>query len=149
MGARTRLEAHYIRLVADQAGELHFADVRTALAPADFAPPAPLLHLSAGFAAERFVFLAAPEGWFGDWHPAPRRQVFVFLSGEIEVEASDGQRRRFLPGDCLLMEDTTGKGHATRNVGTGEVLMAVTQLPDDATLSAAPGPRSPERAADQ
>jgi hypothetical protein len=48
--------------------------------------------------------------------------------GEIEVQASDGERRRFLPGACLLMEDTLGKGHATRNVGSGAVLMAVAQL---------------------
>jgi quercetin dioxygenase-like cupin family protein len=125
-----RLEASYVRLFADQAGESHFEDARTELAPADFAPPAPPLHLSPAFPAARFVFLPAPEGWFGDWHPAPRTQVFAFLSGEIEVEASDGERRRFVPGDCLLMEDTVGKGHATRNVGAGVVLMAVTQLPD-------------------
>jgi quercetin dioxygenase-like cupin family protein len=75
------------------------------------------------------VFLAAPKGWSGDWHPAPCRQIFSFLSGEIEVEVSDGETRRFVPGDALLMEDTTGKGHATRNIGEVDVLMAVTQLP--------------------
>jgi quercetin dioxygenase-like cupin family protein len=122
----TRLEAPYVRLFADDAGESHFADVRTELVPSDFAPPAPPLHLSAAFRAERLVFLAAAQGWYGEWHPAPRRQVFAFLSGEIEVEASDGERRRFVPGDCLLMEDTAGKGHATRNTGRVEVLMDVT-----------------------
>jgi hypothetical protein len=124
------IQAHYLRLFTDQSGESHFEDVSTELAPANFAPPAPPLHLSPALAAERFVFLAAPEGWFGDWHPAPRRQMFSFLSGEIEVEASDGQRQRFAPGDSLLLEDTTGKGHASRNVGPGEALMAVTQLPE-------------------
>ena len=125
-----KLEASYVRLFADPLGESHFEDLRTELAPADFAPPAPPLHLSPALPAERLVFLAAPEGWYGEWHPAPRRQVFTFLSGEIEVEASDGERRCFVPGDCLLMEDTVGKGHATRNVGAGVVLMAVTQLPE-------------------
>jgi mannose-6-phosphate isomerase-like protein (cupin superfamily) len=123
------LEARYARLFADAAGESHFEDCIAILAPADFAPPAPPLHLSAALAAERVVFLTAPEGWYGEWHPAPRRQVFAFLSGEIEVEASDGERRRFVPGTCLLMEDTAGRGHATRNVGTGPVRMLVTQLP--------------------
>lgn len=115
----------------DEVGESHFEDVRTELTPVNFAPPAPPLHLSAAFAAERMVFLGAPQGWFGDWHPAPRRQVFTFLSGEFEVEASDGERRRFVPGDCLLMEDTVGKGHVTRNIGAGQALTAVTQLSDD------------------
>lgn len=125
-----RLEATYVHLFADESGESHFEDVRAELKPADFAPPAPPLHLSSAFGAERLVFLAAPEAWYGEWHPAPRRQMFAFLSGQIEVEASDGEHRRFLPGSCLLMEDTVGKGHATRNVGPGQVLMAVTQLPD-------------------
>ena len=89
----------YVRLFADPAGETHFEEVNVELTPADFAPPAPPLHLSAAFPASRFVFLAAPSGWFGDWHPAPCRQIFAFLSGEIEVETSDGERRRFLPGD--------------------------------------------------
>jgi hypothetical protein len=123
------LEAPYIRLFADTAGESHFGDCVAALAPADFAPPAPPLHVSAALAAERVVFLTAPQDWYGDWHPAPCRQVFAFLSGVIEVEASDGERRRFVPGTCLLMEDTAGRGHATRNVGPGPVHMLVTQLP--------------------
>lgn len=122
------IQAAYVHLFADDSGESHFEDLHAELTPAAFAPPAPPLHLSAAFGAERLVFLAAPENWYGDWHPAPRRQLFAFLSGQIEVEASDGERRSFLPGSCLLMEDTSGKGHATRNVGTGEVLMAVTQL---------------------
>ncbi|MBV9173535.1 MAG: hypothetical protein JOZ81_26015 [Chloroflexi bacterium] len=126
--SRAPTQAAFVRLFADAAGESHFEDVRAELAPADFAPPAPPLLLSPAMRAEGLVFLAAPEGWYGEWHPAPRRQVFAFLSGEIEVEASDGQRRRFVPGACLLMEDTVGRGHATRNVGAGVVLMLVTQL---------------------
>jgi hypothetical protein len=30
------------------------------------------------------------------------------------VAASDGEARRFAPGDVLLCEDLTGKGHVTR-----------------------------------
>jgi hypothetical protein len=130
MSSSPALQAHYVRLFADQAGESHFEDVSAELVPVDFAPPAPPLHLSAAFPAARLMFLAAPADWFGDWHPAPRRQVFAFLSGEFEVEASDGERRRFGPGTCLLMEDTLGKGHATRNTGAAESVLVATQLPD-------------------
>ncbi len=122
-------DVKFVRLFPDSGGQSHFEDISIRLAPADFAPLAPPLHLSEAFAATRFVFLAAPPGWYGDWHLAPCRQIFAFLAGEIEVETSDGERRRFLPGDSLLMEDTVGQGHATRNVGKQEVLMAVTQLP--------------------
>jgi hypothetical protein len=47
-------------------------------------------------------------------HPAPRRQVGVVLSGELEVEVHSGDRRRFGPGSIVFLEDTTGSGHITR-----------------------------------
>lgn len=39
------------------------------------------------------------------------------LRGSIEIEVSDGTRRRFAPGDLLLVTDTTGIGHVTFTVG--------------------------------
>ena len=50
------------------------------------------------------------------WHNAPRRQFVVRLEGASEIVASDGTTRRFQPGDILLAEDTTGKGHISRAV---------------------------------
>jgi hypothetical protein len=53
-----------------------------------------------------------PAGWDSGLHPAPRRQLFVVLSGEIEGVASDGSAETFKAGGVLLMEDTEGKGRA-------------------------------------
>ncbi len=107
-----------------------FEDVEVGLAPADFAPPAPPLDVSAPEAASRFLFLSAPVGWAGEWHPVPRRQWMLYLAGEIEVEASDGEARHFGPGSVTLVEDTTGTGHRSRVVGDTAALLAVVQLPD-------------------
>jgi hypothetical protein len=53
----------------------------------------------------------------------------AFLKGEYEVEVSGGEKRIFGPGDLLLAEDLTGKGHYTKLIGTGEDnLILVTQL---------------------
>jgi len=52
-----------------------------------------------------------------DFHNAPRRQYVVLMSGAMEIEIGDGTRRRFAPGDVLVAEDLTGKGHITRGVG--------------------------------
>ena len=120
----------YVRLYADAAGESHFEDVEIDLAATNFAPPAPPLHVSPFSPAERYGFLIMPPGWDGDWHPTPRRQIFFYLAGEVEGEASDGERRRFGPGSITLVEDTTGKGHRSRNAGTTDVLVAVVQLPE-------------------
>lgn len=64
------------------------------------APPSPVVFLrSSDFDSEP--------------HPAPRRQWVVLVRGAIEIEVSDGSRRAFRPGDLLLLEDVTGRGHRT------------------------------------
>ena len=124
------MTVRYVRVYADEAGESHIEDVEVELVPRDFAPPAPPLHLSPVVPATGFAFVRFPAGWYGDWHPTPRRQIFFYLAGELEGETSDGERRRFGPGSVTLVEDTTGKGHRTRVVGEGDALLAVVQLPD-------------------
>ncbi len=47
---------------------------------------------------------------------APQRQYIVLLDGAIEIETSDGERRIFRGGNILLVEDTSGRGHRTRNI---------------------------------
>ena len=120
----------YTRVYADAEGESHLEDVEVELKPTDFAPPAPPLNLSPFTPAKRFGFLHASPGWSGDWHPAPKRQICFYLAGEVEGEASDGEVRRFGPGDVVLLEDTVGKGHRSRVVGNQEAVMAVVQLED-------------------
>lgn len=120
----------YIRLFADASGESHFADVEVPLTPTDFALPAPPLNLSPFMPATRCGFLGAAAGWSGDYHPTPRRQFLFVLRGIFEGTASDGEVRRIGAGGILLMEDTTGKGHATRIIGDEDALAAVVQLAD-------------------
>ena len=67
--------------------------------------------------AATVVFRSAPPGFVIDWHPAPRRQYVVTLSGEWDIECGDGTVRRFKPGDVMLAEDLTGQGHVSRVVG--------------------------------
>jgi hypothetical protein len=50
-----------------------------------------------------------------------------YLSGTVEVTASDGQSRRFGPGSLVLLEDTRGQGHSTRILDE-DVVMLVTRL---------------------
>ncbi|NOR14063.1 MAG: cupin domain-containing protein, partial [Candidatus Aminicenantes bacterium] len=72
--------------------------------------------------------ISSPPGWFGDWHPAPRRQFIFMLIGELEVEVSDGEVRKFVPGDVMLVEDTTGQGHISHVIGNERAYLAVVPL---------------------
>ena len=60
----------------------------------------------------------APAGKVNDWHTAPRRQLLIALSGRGEIEVAGGKKFPVEPGHMELVEDTTGKGHITRVVGS-------------------------------
>ena len=49
-----------------------------------------------------------------DWHRAPGRRFSISMSGEIEVEVSDGKKHAIHAGDIVFLEDLQGKGHITR-----------------------------------
>ena len=115
-------------LVSDAQGESHFAEVLVATSSTDFAPPAPPLCVSTPARAQHHVFVVVPAGWYGKPHPSPTRQIFSVLRGTLELTASDGERRRFAAGNFAVLEDTSGKGHATRNVGNKPVLLSITQF---------------------
>jgi len=120
---------NYTRIYCNADGESHFGDVSVNIAPVDFAPPALPLNMATPLEAERMILCVIPAAWIGDWHPTPRRQFYIQLSGELEVTVSDGEVRRFSAGSLVLLEDTTGKGHLTRVVGSTKVEAVFVQLP--------------------
>jgi hypothetical protein len=109
-----------VRIYADESGESHLADFDIPLVPTELVPGAPLIDLSAPLAASSVRFARgspSPEIQEAGWHVAPIRQLFIPLTGWVEIETSDGQKRRCDPGTVVLAEDTYGKGHITRGPG--------------------------------
>jgi len=49
----------------------------------------------------------------------------VSVKGVYEIEASDGEKNVINPGDILLLEDTSGKGHQTKVIGNEDILVVV------------------------
>ena len=66
--------------------------------------------------AKGVIFREVEPDYDWNFHTAPQKQYIVLLEGEIEIETSLGNKRIFGPGEVLLVEDTTGKGHKTRNL---------------------------------
>lgn len=78
--------------------------------------------------APTMFFKEFPPGTFLDWHPAPRRQIVIILSGRLEHGFRDGSRHTFGAGDVRVLVDTAGEGHTTRVLGDEAVLVAVVPL---------------------
>jgi hypothetical protein len=121
----------YVRLYSDSTGASHFSDEELTFTLADFAPPAPPISVSAAIQSESAAFISSAAGWVGNWHPAPRRQYWICLIGQLEVEVSDGEVRTFGPGTVVLVEDTWGKGHISRVVGKERCYAVVVPLKEE------------------
>ena len=76
-------------------------------------------------AGANIVFRRFPADYYSDWHTAPRRQYIFVLSGAMEIGIGDGTTRRFGPGDVVLADDLSGRGHTTRSVGVPRVSATV------------------------
>ncbi len=115
------------RIFTDAHGKSHFGKTEVQTYLKDFAPPASPMYVSDPVEARRSLFLIVPVGWYGEPHAAPRRQLMMVMGGAIEVTVSDGERRVFKAGDIALLEDTSGEGHASKNVGSESALLSVVQ----------------------
>ena len=82
-------------------------------------------------------FSRRPPGSSNEWHTGPRRQFVITLSGRGEIEVAGGKKVAVGPGQINLIEDTTGKGHITRNLGS-EDRIAITIPLVDQTSDPAP-----------
>ena len=120
----------YTRIFAGPDGASHFGDGSIELQEIAYAPPAPPYFISQPEAATAVVVTMIPPGWVGDWHPSPKLQWWFQLGGELEVEVSDGEKRRFVSGSIVRVEDTSGSGHVTRVIGPEPVSAVYVQLPE-------------------
>lgn len=87
----------------------------------------PLGLYSKKYPASGLMFRDFEAGLGFDWHNAPQPQYIVYLEGEVEVEASGGEKRKFSPGDVLFATDLTGKGHITRTLTKGKSIVVTTE----------------------
>jgi hypothetical protein len=100
-----------VRLYTGRDNESHFAEIDVVLnlkGRSAFSELQP---------ARGVIFRRALATHHSDYPPAPRRQYVITLAGQVEIETGDGTVRRFGPGDVMLADDTTGRGHITRVVG--------------------------------
>ncbi len=88
-------------------GETHFEDVEVPVHDGTIGKSSQQQN-----AAEVSFSQTGPD-LYRDWHNTSRKTFNIILSGEVEIEASDGTRKRFGPGEVILAEDHTGRGHRT------------------------------------
>ena len=98
-------------LYTDASGESHFRDIEI-----EWVEERRGSKLSKRLPATGIIFRETAADYDLDWHQAPRRQYIVNLDAGARLTASDGESRIIGPGEVILVEDTTGKGHLSQAV---------------------------------
>jgi len=99
------------RVYSDSNGDSHFEDIEIPLKEAGS-----IGRLSNVIPAKGIIFREVDPSYDWNFHTAPQKQYIILLDGEIEIETSLGVKRTFKAGEVLLVEDTAGKGHKTKNL---------------------------------
>lgn len=116
---------HYWHLYSDAQGVSHFKDETLpfkVLGQPGMANPPAAATLDGAKGASLLLLHA---GQVEDWHKAPGKQFLVVVEGASQVTAGDGTVKEFHLGDIVLMDDTAGKGHITKNLGTTDHIALV------------------------
>jgi hypothetical protein len=111
--AQRRTPVKITRIFTGPDGQTHAEEIDSKLAPGGSSG-----EVSETIKVAGLQFRRTPPNYFYDWHTAPRRQYVVTLQGRGEIELTGGKKIPLEPGHILLAEDTTGKGHISRGVGT-------------------------------
>jgi hypothetical protein len=120
----------FVRLYTTPDGGSRFADETMELAPNGAPGLEGVLATSRIGDVKGAFFASLKAGATEDWHPAPRRQFMVCLRGIVELTVSNGEKRRITPGQFVLVEDLSGKGHITHAAGNEDHVALAVPLPD-------------------
>ena len=99
------------RVYSDAEGESRFEDIVVELFD-----NGEIGRLSENIDVKTLQFRKVSPDYDYDFHHAPQKQFIVLLDGGVEITTSLGETRQFQTGEILLMEDTSGKGHRTKNL---------------------------------
>ena len=99
------------RIFSDSNGDTRFEDIAIPLKDAG-----DIGKLSAALPVKSLIFREVDASYDYNFHNAPQKQYLILIDGGIEIETTLGEKRKFYSGEVLLLEDTEGKGHRTRNL---------------------------------
>lgn len=119
----------FIKIYTGKDNKSHFTEVNVKIDTKEI-----LGNYSKKYAVTEMRFRDFEEGAVFNWHNAPRPQYIIYLAGKVEIEASNGEKRIFIPGDVLFATDLTGKGHITKTLTKGRsIIIAAKKLENEPT----------------
>jgi hypothetical protein len=106
------------RLYTGEDGLSHFEQVSVKFSAVPDAPNT--VEESEPVSMKKSYVVRIAPGFFEGWHNADVRRYVITISGRSEVEVANGQKLIAQPGQVVLAEDLTGKGHTFRVLGESD-----------------------------
>ena len=122
-----RVRTKITRFVATEEGESRFTELDIPLLSTEIGGVP--MSASNGFISPNVSFVEIPEGADSGWHAATARRIVIVLSGVMEIEMGDGEKRQWHAGEAFIIDDTEGR-HVTRVV-EGPVRSVLVPFPSD------------------
>lgn len=136
----TDKSVQYVRIYPGADGESHFEDVQV---------PVQSVRTATGISASSWRSMPIGDaltfatvdpdsddegspsgGGWGPWNVEKYRQFVLWLEGEVEIQVGGGEVRRFGPGELILAEDVSGRGHRSRRLSATVRSVAIPLAPD-------------------
>ena len=112
------------RIYEGDDGTSQFEDIEIGLKEFDIGA------LSRQLRPNNVIFRVSQPGLVNDWHNAPGKTMIIVIQGSVQTEVTNGDVRRFEPGEICYAEDVVGPGHLTTDI-EGPRLSLMVSLPDD------------------
>ena len=125
LDARRDTPVAVTRLYTGPDGQSHFGKIELQMKPSALSAE---LDESEQLKVSGGQLLRWPPGFVWEGHTASKRQYVIDVGGRAEVEVAGGQKIQLSPGQILLAEDVTGKGHTTRVIGSEDLLLLLVPL---------------------
>jgi quercetin dioxygenase-like cupin family protein len=116
--AQERTPLTVTRLYSGTDGLSHFERIRVKFVSVPGEPTA--VAESEPVITSKSYFVRCAPGFFSDWHNADARRYVITISGRAEVEVAGAEKFMAQPGEIVLAEDLTGKGHTFRVLGDND-----------------------------
>lgn len=113
--AQQRAPLTVTRLYTGADGLSHFERTHVKFVPVSGSPGA-VEQSEPSITTKSYVVRCAP-GYFADWHNADIRRYVITIGGRAEIRVAGSEKFVAGPGEIVLAEDLTGKGHTFRVLG--------------------------------
>jgi hypothetical protein len=111
------------RVTTDADGKTRFGEMTIDFASVEGVSPGGVFQAAPLGTSDAAVVQFEP-GFTCDFHHTPAPTWMFIMTGQMEIEVSDGAKQVLSSGDLIRMEDADGEGHRSRVLSEGPVLMA-------------------------